>query len=256
MKTRNKAFLLALSAVLIIIATAFGTLAYLTSEITVTHTFTVGDVKMKVTAHNTATVSLDDFNLQTGYEEKLIPNRGYYLPVAVQIEADSEDAWVFIQVVNQVENIEAASVNGEYKTIAEQVKAYGWTPLIYEENGETVEVKDVYCYNGIVSAGESGTQLPVYEFFKVNEEALRGTYEEAVAEAAEEGFTVDETKKELYLGDYNGKKIIVVAYVVQADGLDSVSSAWSVFKDNYKRICENPDYYEQPATQTQESSEG
>ena len=48
MKARSKALLLALCAVLLVAATIFGTMAYLTSQDTVTNTFTVGKVAIKL----------------------------------------------------------------------------------------------------------------------------------------------------------------------------------------------------------------
>ena len=52
MKTRNKALVLTLCAVLLVVATVMGTLAYLTAETgPVTNTFTVGkvDIELKET---------------------------------------------------------------------------------------------------------------------------------------------------------------------------------------------------------------
>ena len=48
MKTRSKALLLTLCAVVLVVATVFGTMAYLTSTDEVVNTFTVGDVKIKL----------------------------------------------------------------------------------------------------------------------------------------------------------------------------------------------------------------
>ena len=46
MKTRSKALLLALCAMLLVIALARGTVAYLTVQDTVTNTFTIGQVNI------------------------------------------------------------------------------------------------------------------------------------------------------------------------------------------------------------------
>ena len=48
MKTRSKALLLTLCAVLLVAASVLGTMAYLTSTDEVTNTFTVGQVKIKL----------------------------------------------------------------------------------------------------------------------------------------------------------------------------------------------------------------
>lgn len=56
MKTKSKALLLTLCAVLLIAASVLGTMAYLTSTDTVTNTFTVGKVEIK---HDEAKVTTD-----------------------------------------------------------------------------------------------------------------------------------------------------------------------------------------------------
>ena len=48
MKTKRKALLLSLCAVLLVVASVMGTMAYLTSTDTVTNTFTVGNVQIKL----------------------------------------------------------------------------------------------------------------------------------------------------------------------------------------------------------------
>lgn len=48
MKTKSKALLLTLCAVLLVAASVLGTMAYLTSTDTVTNTFTVGKVEIKL----------------------------------------------------------------------------------------------------------------------------------------------------------------------------------------------------------------
>ena len=48
MKTKSKALLLTLCAVLLVAASVLGTMAYLTSTDTVTNTFTVGSVAIKL----------------------------------------------------------------------------------------------------------------------------------------------------------------------------------------------------------------
>ena len=58
MKTRSKALLLILCAMLLLIASALGTVAYLTVQDTVTNTFSVGQVK----------ITMDEANKTEGWD--------------------------------------------------------------------------------------------------------------------------------------------------------------------------------------------
>ena len=249
-KTRKKAFLIAISAILIVAATAFGTLAYLTSEIVVTHTFTVGDVEVSLTTNNSALMTFNGNEVSGGNAKKLLPNHEYYLPVIVDIGAGSEDAWVFVQVINPFEAVEAASGeklvgDGEYRTVSEQLSANNWHQLTVDgKNVSGVYFFDDGGENGhVVSAGES---LPVYDYFKVSSNAMGGTAEEAVAElkaeAAELGentaINISDEEKLLYLGEYEDDNLMVIVYVVQADGLATKEAAWSVFEGQYDKNVE------------------
>ena len=63
MKTRSKALVLTLCAVLLVVATVMGTMAYLTSTDTVTNTFTVGKVA----------ITLDEAKVNTDQLVKKLP---------------------------------------------------------------------------------------------------------------------------------------------------------------------------------------
>ena len=85
MKTRNKALVLTLCAVLLVVATVMGTLAYLTDKTEkITNSFTVGSVK--VTLAET-----------TGNEYKMVP--GYTIKKDPKVTAEgSEDCYLFVKV--------------------------------------------------------------------------------------------------------------------------------------------------------------
>lgn len=273
MKTRKKAMLLAVSVILIVIATTFSSLAYLTSEATVTHTFTVGDVKAAViTASNTALYVGDGNLVKDGEILKLVPYHDYYVPVDIQLDPQSEEAWVFVQVINPLEPIEAESgspmsdlfsgiLDGdEYMTVDEQLKANNWVPLSDALGAEYGELDGVYYYDETpddVNTGHAvsgGYTLGLYNCFKVTSQAVKGTVEEnnanIIAEAVEYAEFRDEklTKEDieaipllteeeelLCLGEYDGKQITVIVYIVQADGIPSVDTAWEIFADKYER---------------------
>ena len=274
MKVRNKVALLTLSAVLIVIATAFTTLAYLTMEATITHTFTVGDVNAQITTTSDADVTLGDSTLvQNGEIVKLIPNAEYYLPVDIQMTPDSEDAWVFVQIINPIAGIEAPTgtpmdtdmsaifEDGNYMTIHDQMLAHSWVPL--EIDGALTE--GVYYFDEAPDDDVSGHTvgagwtLDLYDCFKVNCLAVKGTIEENNAEITEETPEGEEpvllTPEEevLCLGEYKDTRIYSIVYIVQADGISSAKDAWTVFADKYERNLEKYTANTEPETEAEET---
>lgn len=131
MKTRSKALLLTLCAVALVVATVFGTMAYLTSTDKVTNTFTVGNVAItldetKVGTDGTAVTPAERTDANT---YKLMPGHIYTKDPIVHVTAGSEDSWIFVKVENGITAFEAAESN-EYTPIAMQITTTnGWTAL-------------------------------------------------------------------------------------------------------------------------------
>ena len=129
MKIRSKALLLPLCAILLVIVSALGTVAYLTSKAAVTNTFTVGQVD----------ITLDEDSVNTrraaapvdGNSCTLMPGHTYAKAHTIHVDAVSEDSYIFAKVENGIAVYEAASSAEKdgYKTIADQLKANGWTAL-------------------------------------------------------------------------------------------------------------------------------
>ena len=133
MKTRSKALLLTLCAVVLVVATVFGTMAYLTSTDEVNNTFTVGNVEIKldeakVDANGGAVTPAERVKANT---YKLMPGHPYTKDPTVHVTANSEDSWIFVKVENGIAAFEAATSTeeGGYKTIADQITANGWAEL-------------------------------------------------------------------------------------------------------------------------------
>ncbi len=191
MKTRNKALVLSLSAVLLVGASVFGTMAYLTSQTDVVeNTFTVGKVAITL---DEAKVDLygaeeDGEARVTENEYKLIPGHEYVKDPTVHVDEHSEESWLFVKVVNGISDIEA-----ETNTIASQMKAKGWTPVDDEAN--------VYAYKETVKANDD---VVVFEKFAVKGDADQAQLEENADD-----------------------KITIHAYAVQKDGFDTAAAAWA-----------------------------
>lgn len=199
MKTKSKALLLSLCAVLLVAASVLGTMAYLTSQDAVTNTFSVGSVSMTLD-------ELDVDNSTPGENDRdhantyhLLPGHTYTKDPIIHIAENSEDCYVFVKVENGIAAYEAATSTGEnaYTTIADQITANGWTAL----NG----VSNVYYKE--YTKGQEDKDLEVFAQFKIADNANDVDGWSSI--------TPDTTT------------INVTGYAVQKDGFASASEAWT-----------------------------
>lgn len=95
MKTKSKALLLTLCAVLLVAASVLGTMAYLTSTDTVTNTFTVGKVEIKL--DETDVTNPTGPRVQAN-SYKLMPGTTYTKDPTVTVKAGSEESYVRMKV--------------------------------------------------------------------------------------------------------------------------------------------------------------
>ena len=180
-------------AVVLVAGSIAGTIAYLTSQQTITNTFTVGNVTITL---DEAKVNSDgqaedhDDRWASGNAYKLFPGKTYDKDPIIHVDSQSEACWLFVKIVNNIDGIEVAEADGD--TIAEQLTANGWTLV----SGET----DVYCRD---NANSAGNNVPVFETFTIADDVNNAT-----------------------LADNAGKTIVVTAYAVQADGFDTAQAAW------------------------------
>ena len=110
MKTRNKALVLTLCAVLLVVATVMGTLAYLTDTTPeITNTFTVGNV----------TIDLTETAGGTDRQFKMVPGCEIEKDPKVKVVDGSEDCILFVKVVK----------SDNFGTYLTYEMADGWTAL-------------------------------------------------------------------------------------------------------------------------------
>ena len=99
MRNAKKALLLALCALLLVGASIMGTLAYLTSQATVTNTFTVGNVAITMDespVDEYGNVVSGDRRTTNNY--KLIPGHKYTKDPIIHVGATSEDCYIFVEI--------------------------------------------------------------------------------------------------------------------------------------------------------------
>ena len=140
MKKFKKALVLFLCAVLLVVGSVMGTLAYLTSNDTVTNTFTVGDVLITLDETDVDVNGVKDGDTRVKANDyKLMPGHTYIKDPVVHVDAASENCFLYVKVNNPLVGIEADT------KIADQMVENGWTLL----NGST----DTYFYKDVCGAG-------------------------------------------------------------------------------------------------------
>lgn len=191
---KSKAILMVVCAMLLVAASVMGTLAYLTSQASVTNTFSVGKVAItmdeaKVDEYGESVQNADGKVARVDKNTyKLVPGHTYTKDPIIHVATGSEDCYLFVKVVNAITAIEGAT------TVANQMAAKGWI-CIDETNG-------IYYYGSTSTTGitkvQAGADVPVFDTFTV-------------------ASTVDNDTLE----DYAGETIVVTAYAIQADGFEN-----------------------------------
>ena len=191
---RTKVLLTLACAVLLVAASVMGTLAYLTSNDSVTNTFTVGNVKITLDEtdvdNSTPNADRDKAN-----SYKLLPGHEYAKDPIVHVDATSEDCYLFVKVTNEI-----AAIEDTANTVAFQMAAKGWK-AVDGQNG-------LYVYVGTAA----GAAAPL---------AVSASANITVFEKIKVAGTVDNTT----LAGYANKNITVTAYAVQKDGFESKGAA-------------------------------
>lgn len=195
MKKTSKALLLSLCAVLLVTASVLGTMAYLTSLDQVVNTFTVGNVAITLDEKDVDNSTPGENDRDKANAYKLMPGHNYEKDPIVHVDANSEDCYLFVKVVNEIANIEAE------KTVAQQMTEKGWV-AVDAANGIYVYTTDK-TNPAVVT---KGSNITVFENFTI-------------------AGNVDNTT----LATYADKTITVNAYAIQADGFagKTASEIWA-----------------------------
>lgn len=211
-----KALLVVACALLLVAASVFGTMAYLTSTDTVTNTFTVGKVNIKldeakVNADGTPVEGADRVK-ENSY--KLLPGHTYTKDPTVTVEAGSEASYVRqmvtvtfdkvltdAQLATQLDGIftgyDANWVRNDKKVETKTKDGAKYTVITYE-----------YRYKDKVAATTTDTKLPAL-FTEIK---------------------VPETWTNDDLAALGNIEINIVAHAIQADGFTDADAAWKAFQ--------------------------
>lgn len=269
MKANKKALALVLCALMLVAASVFGTLAYLTDTDAVTNTFTVGkvDIKLDEADVNIYGEAIDDAERVAANEYHLIPGHTYTKDPMVTVLAGSEESYVrmMVEINFSKELDEIFDPNGEeLPNGAELISIFNG----YDETN--------WAYVGNIEDTTNNTRT--YEFRYVGE-AYKGSKDGTVAKTREDthednkpltdkaeikldplfdSFTVPtwfnnaDLEKLIELNEdgtiKNQFTINVTAHAIQADGFADADAAWAAFAEQL-----NPEY---PAETTVEIDGG
>jgi len=234
-----KPLLLSAAAVMLVVATMFATMAYLTSSAAVSNVFTVGNVKLhmfesKVTPDGEIDSSVeqikDGMKVADTNSYHLQPGASYTKDPTVYVDANSDESYLFIRLLNDLKSIEKqGDVN--HPTIVEQLRKNGWLEIERADSN----VDAVFVYVGVDKASELetvfqsiGTVGSEYSTQAERTEAIHAATAEIKAhivggkdsrEAFDvfEEFTLAEKVDNLQI--FGGARVAIVAYAIQARGV-------------------------------------
>lgn len=242
MKTRRNALLLTFCAVLLVVASVMGTIAYLTSTDAVKNTFTVGNVSIKL---DEAKVT-EDGKIVEGADRvhendyKLLPGLTYTKDPTVTVENGSEESYVRMKVTfNNAKAIIAMCTDPEFAEDGPTGVENAY-PLIRMVN--FVEANTAK-WDGIIPDNMVDTEdmLADTKYFAYDKTADTLTYifyyrETVTAPTADvvlpvlfDSITVPEWVTGEQLKALNDFRITVVAEAIQAGSFDNAADAWSHF---------------------------
>ena len=238
MKTKSKALLLTLCAVLLVAASVMGTMAYLTSNDTVTNTFTVGSVNIKLDEANVGTDGkVIDATRVKENSYKLLPGGTYTKDPTVTVLKGSEESYVRMKVTfNNAAALIAMCTNPEWEEDAPTEIQNAW-PLLYMVNFTEESAK----WDGITldNMTDAEKMLADAKYFDAANDTLTYYfyYTETVAAPTADvklatlfdSITVPDWVTGDQLKALNNFKITAVAEAIQAAGFEDVDAAWAAF---------------------------
>lgn len=220
MKSRKKALVLSVCAMLLVAATVIGTIAYLTDTSSAVNTFTVGKVE----------ISLDETDIDNDSNTKanqyhLIPGTEYVKDPTVTMKAGSEAAYVrMIMTVHNYSAVKAmiADQKNGLTEFADLLGGMDETVWLYEGASENTTANTIsfeYRYyttpDGFADNGSAQDQALPALFYTLH---------------IPDEVTANELKALYQDGGEGAFKIVVEAHAIQAAGFENdEDAAWRAF---------------------------
>lgn len=183
------ALALVVCAILLVVGSVAGTLAYMQDSKTVTNTFTVGNVAITLDEAEVDLygVAVSPAARVTENEYKLIPGHTYVKDPTIHVTAGSENCYIFFEVKNGLGTDVTLNIDG-----------LNWT---------NISGTNVYYYKEIATAGND---YVAFDEFTLSNSVDLSQY----ANTADSNGIIT-------------AKIDVTAYAVQADGFADAAAAWN-----------------------------
>ena len=198
MKNGKKILALLFSAILLVVASVAGTLAYLNDAVEINNTFTVGKVEITmvetlVDPNGNPKTGDEKGTTSTGNEYKLIPGHTYTKDPTIKVSEGSEDCYILVEIVNELGGAATLPINTGWSKVQEDniTNTYVW---VYGTNGDPTIVK------------ASDEAVKPFSTFTFGENADPAQFKDS--------------------------SIKVKAYAIQADTLESKTAAelWAILK--------------------------
>lgn len=212
MKTKSKALLLTLCAVLLVAASVMGTMAYLTSTDKVENTFTVGKVAIKLdeAKANTDGSLVEGAARVKANSYKLLPGHTYNKDPMVTVLSGSEASYIKMTVTFS----EASALDAIFAPTGADLTSifngYDSTNWIYKGNTK-----------------DATANTRTYEFWY--KEKVGAPTADVALDALFDSITVPGTITNEQLATIEGMTITVNAYAIQADGFANADAAWAAY---------------------------
>lgn len=246
-KTKTKALLMSLCAVLLVAASVLGTMAYLTSNDKVKNTFTVGNVSIKLDEAKVTTDGkvVEGADRVKANEYKLLPGHTYTKDPTVTVLNPSVDSYVRMKVTfNNAKEIIAMCTNPVYAedgpTGVEnayplmrmvnfvEANAAKWDGIIPDN---MVETEDMLADAKYFAYDAKADTLTYYFYYTetVDTETVAAPTADVVLPTLFDSITVPEWATNGQLAALKDFQINVVAEAIQADGFKTADAAWAAF---------------------------
>ena len=210
MKTKSKALLLTLCAVLLVAASVMGTMAYLTSTDKVENTFTVGNVAIKLDEAkvNTDGTPVTPAERVKANSYKLLPGHTYNKDPMVTVLSGSEASYIKMTVTFSKASALDAIFAPTGADLTSIFNGYDSTNWIYKGNTK-----------------DATANTRTYEFWY--KETVGAPTADVALDALFDSITVPGTITNEQLATIEGMTITVNAYAIQADGFANAEAAWA-----------------------------
>ena len=209
---KKKILVACLCVALAVLTIAGTTLAYLTSQETVTNTFTVGKVEIKLdeAKANTDGTLVPNADRVKENSYKLIPGRTYNKDPMVTVLKGSESSYIKMTVTfTKAAELDAifAPTGADLTSI---FNGYDSTNWIYKGNTE-----------------DTTANTRTYEFWY--KEAVAAPTADVALDALFDQIKAPDSLTNSDLNNLKDLKITVNAYAIQADGFATAEAAWAAF---------------------------